>query len=124
MACRSNRSHRLLIPYVFWDVWRITRSSVEDLLRLILPRLGFSNFLLLLNCDLACPCCVGLVLATKKLVQLYGLIAEPSSTETSSSSASRSWWSERSLLHARRLRTVMAMLNIAGPFIIGIGVMN
>jgi hypothetical protein len=124
MACRSNRSRRLLISYVFWNVWRITRRSVDDLLRLTLSRLGFSNFLLLLNCNLTCPYCVALVLATKKAVQLSGLIAEHSSTETPSSSASRSWWSERGLLHARRLRTVMAMLNIAGPFVISIGVMN
>jgi hypothetical protein len=46
---------------------------------------------------------MALVLATKEAVQLFGLIAEPSSTEASSSSASQSWWSERSLLHARRL---------------------
>jgi hypothetical protein len=90
MACQRNRSHRLLFAYVLWDEWRITRSSVEDLLRLTLPRFSFSNFLLLLNCDLACPCCMALVLATKKIVQLSGLIVEPSSTETSSSSASRS----------------------------------
>jgi hypothetical protein len=124
MACRSNKSRRLLIAYVFWDVWKITQSSVEDLLRLTLPRLSFDNFLLLLNCDLACSCCVALVLATKKIVQLSKMIAKPSSTETSSSSASRSWWSERSQMYAQRLRTVMAMLNIAGPFIIGIRVMN
>jgi hypothetical protein len=103
MTCRSNRSRRLLVAYIFWDVWRVARSSVEDLLRLSLPRLSFSNFLLLLNCDLACPCCMALVLATKEAVQLPGLIAEPSSTEASSSSASRSWWFERTLLHARRL---------------------
>jgi hypothetical protein len=124
MACQSNRSRRLLIAYVFWDVWGITRSSVEDLLRLTLSRLSFGNLLLLLNCDLSCSCCVALVLATEKKVQLSGLIAKPSSIETSSSSSPRSRWSERSLLHARRLSTVMAMLNIVGPFIIGIGVMN
>jgi hypothetical protein len=123
MACRSNRSRRLLIVYVFWDIWRVTRNSVKDMLRLTLSCFGFSNFLLLLNCDLACPC-VALVLATKKTVQLSGFIAEPSSIETSSSSASRSWWSKRSLLHARRLRTMMAMLNIASPFIIDTGVMD
>jgi hypothetical protein len=103
MTCQSNRSRRLLVAYIFWDVWRVARSSVEDLLRLTLSRLGFSNFLLLLNCDLACPCCMALVLATKEAVQLSGLIAEPSSTEASSCFASRSWWSKRSLLHARRL---------------------
>ena len=103
MTCRSDRSRRLLISYIFWDVWRVARSSVKDLLWLTLPRLGFSDFLLLLNYDLACPCCMALVLATKEAVQLSGLIAEPSSTEASSSSASRSWWSIRSLLYARRL---------------------
>jgi hypothetical protein len=103
MTCRSDRSRRLLISYIFWDVWRLARSSMEDLLRLILPRLSFSNFLLLLNYDLAYPCCVALVLSTKEAVQLSGLIVEPSSFEASYSSASRSWWSERSLLHARRL---------------------
>jgi hypothetical protein len=96
MACRTNRSYGLLITHVFWNVWRVTRSSVEDLLRLTLPRLSFGNFLLLLNCDLACPCCVALVLATKKIVQFPGLVAKLSSTETSSSSAPRSRWSERS----------------------------
>ena len=75
----------LLIAYVFWDVWGITRSSVEDLLRLTLPRFSFNNFLLLLNSNLACPCCVALVLATKRAVQLSGLIAKPSTTKTSSS---------------------------------------
>jgi hypothetical protein len=44
-----------------------------------------------------------LVLVTKDAVQLSGLIAKPYSTEASSSSASRSWWSKTSLLHARRL---------------------
>jgi hypothetical protein len=96
MAYRSNRSRGLLIAHVYWDVWGVTRSSVEDLLRLTLSRLCFGNFLLLLNCDLACPCCVTLVLAAKKTVQFPRLVAKPSSTETSSSSAPRSQWSERS----------------------------
>jgi hypothetical protein len=39
---------------------------MEDLLRLILPRLSFSNFLLLLDRDLTRPCCVTLVLTTEK----------------------------------------------------------
>jgi hypothetical protein len=73
---------------------------MEDLLRLILPRLSFSNFLLLLYRDLARHRCVTLVLTTEKAEQLPGLIAEPSSTEASSCPASRSWWSVRSLLHA------------------------
>ena len=54
---------------------------MEDLLRLILSCLGFSDFLLLLDCDLACPRCVTLVLATEKAEQFLGLITIPSSTE-------------------------------------------
>ena len=76
---------------------------MEDLLRLILPRLSFSNFFLLLDRDLARPRCVTLVITTEKAEQLPGLIVEPSSTEVSSSPASWSWWSVRGLLHARRL---------------------
>jgi hypothetical protein len=60
----------------------------------------------------------------KKAVQLSGLIAKPSTTKTSFSSTSWSWWPERSLLHARSLRTMMAMLSIAGPIIVGIGVVD
>jgi hypothetical protein len=124
MACRSNSGHRLLVAYILRDIRRVTWSSVEDLLRLILPRFSFSNFLLLLNGDMACPCCMALVLATKKAVQVLGLIAKPSTTKTSSSTTSRSWWSERSLLHARSLRTMMAMLSIVGPIIVGTGVVD
>jgi hypothetical protein len=62
-----------------------------------------SNFLLLLDRDLARPHCVSLVLATEKAEQFSGLIIVPSSTEVSPSSAARSWWSVRSLLHAQRL---------------------
>jgi hypothetical protein len=76
---------------------------MEDLHRLILPRLSFSHFLLLRDCNLAHPCCVALVLATEEAVQFPGLIAKPPSTEASSSSASRSWCPVESLLHARRL---------------------
>jgi hypothetical protein len=66
MACRSDRSRRLLVTHILRDIRRIARSSVEDLLRLTLPRFSFSNFLLLLNGNMACPCCVALVLATKR----------------------------------------------------------
>jgi hypothetical protein len=76
---------------------------MEDLLRLILPRLSFSNFLLLLDHDLTRPRSVTLVLATEKAEQLLGLITEPSSNEASSSPLSWSWWFVKSLLHARRL---------------------
>jgi hypothetical protein len=70
---------------------------MEDLLRLILPHLGFNNFLLLLDRDLTRPRSVTLVLATEKAEQLPGLITEPSSTKASSSPVSRSWWFLRSL---------------------------
>jgi hypothetical protein len=121
MACQSDRNHRLLVTHILRDIRRIARSSVEDLLWLTLTRFSFSNFLLLLNGNMACPCCVALVLTTKKAPQLSGLIAKPSTTKTSSSSTSRSSWSEGSLLHARSLRTMMAMLSIAGPVIVGVG---
>jgi hypothetical protein len=68
MACRSNRDCRLLVAYIRQDIRRIARSSVEDLLRLTLSCFSFSNFLLLLNGNLACPCCVALVLVTKKAI--------------------------------------------------------
>jgi hypothetical protein len=76
---------------------------MEDLLRLVLSCLGFSNFLLLLDCDLAHSCCVALIFTIEEAIQLPGLIIESSSTEASSSSASQSWWPVASLLHARRL---------------------
>jgi hypothetical protein len=63
---------------------------MEDLLRLILSCLDFSDFLLFLDRDLTRPCCVTLVLATEKAEQLPRMITVPSSTEASSSSASRS----------------------------------
>jgi hypothetical protein len=72
MACRRNRSRRLLIAHVFWDVCRVARSSVDDLLQMTLSRLSFSNFVLLLNCDLACSCCVALVLTTKRQYNFLG----------------------------------------------------
>jgi hypothetical protein len=65
MTCRRNRSHRLLIFYVLRDIRRVARSSMHDQLRLILSCFGFSNFLLLLDHDLARPCCVSLVFATE-----------------------------------------------------------
>jgi hypothetical protein len=63
VTCRSGRSHRLLIAYVLRDIRRVARSSMQYLLRLVLPCFGFSNFLMLLDRDLARPCCVSLVLA-------------------------------------------------------------
>jgi hypothetical protein len=100
VTCRSNISYRLLIADVLRDIRGVARSSMQDLLRLVLSCFGFSDFLLLLDRDLARPCGVPLVFATEHLL---GLITILSSTEASPSSASRGWWPVGSLLHARRL---------------------
>jgi hypothetical protein len=65
MACRSNRGRRLLIAYVLWDIGRVARSSMQDLLRLILSCFSFSNFFLLMDRDLACPCVMPLIFSTE-----------------------------------------------------------
>jgi hypothetical protein len=61
MASRSNRSCRM-IAHILCYVGRMTRSSVQDLLRLILPSFGFCYLFLLLNGDLAHSCSMALVL--------------------------------------------------------------
>jgi hypothetical protein len=60
MASRSNRSCRM-ITHIFWYVGGVARSSVQDLLRLILPSFGFGGLLLLLNGDSTHSCSVALV---------------------------------------------------------------
>ena len=45
---RSNRNCRV-VAYIFWDVRRMIRSSVHDLLRLTLLCCSFGYFLLLLD---------------------------------------------------------------------------
>jgi hypothetical protein len=65
MTCRSNRSRRLLIAHVFRDIRRVAQSIMQDLFRLVLSCFGFSDFLLLLDRDLARPCSVSLVFTTK-----------------------------------------------------------
>jgi hypothetical protein len=42
-----------MIAHIFWYVGRVARSSVQDLLWLILTSFGFRDLLLLLNGDLA-----------------------------------------------------------------------
>jgi hypothetical protein len=64
MASRSNRSCRM-ITHILWYVGRVTRSSVQDLLWLIMPSFGFYYLLLLLNGDLAHSCSMALVLTTE-----------------------------------------------------------
>jgi hypothetical protein len=51
-----------MIAHIFWYVGRVARSSVQDLLRLILLSFGFGDLLLLQNSDLAHSCSVALVL--------------------------------------------------------------
>jgi hypothetical protein len=63
MASRSNKNYRM-IAHILCYVWRMTRSSVQDLLRLILPSFGFCYLLLLLIDDLAHSCSMALVLTT------------------------------------------------------------
>jgi hypothetical protein len=64
MASRSNRSCKM-ISHILWYVGRMARSSVQDLLRLILPSFGFCYLLLLLNGDLTHSCSMALVLTTE-----------------------------------------------------------
>jgi hypothetical protein len=54
-----------MIAHIFWYVGRMARSSVQDLLRLILLSFGFCDLLLLQNSDLAHSCSMALVLTTK-----------------------------------------------------------
>jgi hypothetical protein len=61
MASRSDRSCRMIV-HMLWYVRRVTRSSVQNLLRLVLPSFGFCYLLLLLNGDVAHSCSMVLVL--------------------------------------------------------------
>jgi hypothetical protein len=63
MACRSSGNRRLLIAHILWDIRRIARSSMQDLLWRVPSCFSFSDFLLLLDRYLACPCGVFLIFA-------------------------------------------------------------
>jgi hypothetical protein len=54
-----------MITHIFWYVGGVARSSVQDLLRLILPSFGFGDLLLLLNGDSTHSCSVALVFTTE-----------------------------------------------------------
>jgi hypothetical protein len=54
-----------MIAHILWYVGRMAQSSVQDLLRLILPSFGLRDLLLLLNGDLAHSCSMALVLTTE-----------------------------------------------------------
>ena len=64
LACRSNRNCRV-VAYIFWDVRRMIRSSVHDLLRLSLLCCSFGYFLLLLDGNMAHPGGMALVFTTE-----------------------------------------------------------
>jgi hypothetical protein len=55
----------MVIAHILWYVGRMARSSVQDLLRLILLSFGFCDLLLLQNSDLAHSCSMALVLTTE-----------------------------------------------------------
>jgi hypothetical protein len=64
MASRSDRSCRMIV-HILWYVRRVARSSVQNLLRLILLSFGFCYLLLLLNGDVENSCSMALVLTTE-----------------------------------------------------------
>ena len=64
LTCRSNRSCRV-IAYIFWNVRRMVRSSVHDLLWLTLLCCSFCYLLLLLDGDMAHPGGMALVFTTE-----------------------------------------------------------
>jgi hypothetical protein len=61
MASQSDRSCRMIV-HILWYVRTVTRSSVQDLLWLILPSFGFCYLFFLLNGDVAHSCSMALVL--------------------------------------------------------------
>jgi hypothetical protein len=64
LACRSNRSCRV-VAYIFWNVRRMVRSSMHDLLRLTLLCCSFCYLLLLLDGNVAHPGGMALILTTE-----------------------------------------------------------
>lgn len=98
---RSNRNCRV-VAYIFWDVRRMIRSSVHDLLRLSLLCCSFGYFLLFLDGNMAHSGGMAFVLTTKQAKNSSWLISK-SSAEAPGASASWSWWSEGALLLPRSL---------------------
>jgi hypothetical protein len=64
LACRSDRSCKV-VSHVLWNIWRVIRSSMHNLLRLALLGYGLCNLLLFLDGDMAHPGSVALVLTTE-----------------------------------------------------------
>jgi hypothetical protein len=88
LARRSNKSCRL-VAYVFWNIRRVIRSSMHDLLRLTLLRCCFCYLLLFLDGNMAHP--GGMALVFKP------------SPEAPGASAPWRWRPKRTLLLARSL---------------------
>jgi hypothetical protein len=122
LTCRSNRSCRV-IAYIFWDVRRMVRGSVHDLLRLTLLCCNFCYLLLFLDGDVAHPGGMALVFTTEKAVNSSWLIPK-SSPEAPSASAPWCWRPNRALLLPRSLRRVLWPLLLAPSIITLSGVMN
>jgi hypothetical protein len=101
LARRSNRNCRV-VAYIFWDVRRMIRSSVHDLLRLTLLCCSFGYLLLLLDGNMTHPSGVALVFTTKQTKYSPGLIPK-SSAKAPGASASWSWRSKGALLLTRSL---------------------
>jgi hypothetical protein len=98
---RSNRNCRV-VAYVFWDVRRMVRSSMHDLLRLSLLCCSFGYLLLLLDGNMAHPGGMALVFTTEQAKYSPWLISK-SSAEAPGASASWSWRPEGALLLPRSL---------------------
>jgi hypothetical protein len=79
----------------------------------VVPQLR--QFLLLLDCHLAGPCCMSLVISTEKPGHFPWLSVEPSSKTPSSNSTSWGWWSEASLwlLLLGSCKLVLALLALS-----------
>jgi hypothetical protein len=105
LACRSNRSCRV-IAYIFWNVRRMIRSSMHDLLRLTLLCCSFCYLLLLLDGDMTHPGGMALVFTAEYAVNFSWLIPK-SSSEAPGASAPWRWRPERALLLSRSLRGVL-----------------
>ena len=89
---RSSRDCRM-VAHIFWDVGRMIRSCMHDLLRLSLLCRSFGYFLLLLDGNMAHPGGMALVFTIEQAIDFLGLIPI-SSSEAPSASAPWSWWPE------------------------------
>jgi hypothetical protein len=98
---RSNRNCRV-VAYIFWDVRRMIRSSVHDLLWLNLLCCSFGYLLLLLDGNMAHPGGMALVFTTEQAKYSPWLISKPFA-EAPGASASWSWRPEGALLLTRSI---------------------